>query len=175
MKQPRLGLYLIDIKYIRNLAHIDDHVMSVSPQVRKSARPFVGIVIICDKKQYCIPLSSPKPKHGKMANDIDFMKILDGDRIIGVLNFNNMIPVNEAVISRLDIRIGKNDTPEAVRYKKLMAKQLTFCQKNQDTIVKKANKLYQIIVTGKANHLLQKRCCDFSSLEKALDKFKPLV
>ena len=33
MKQPRLSLYLVDMKYIRNLAHADDHVMSVSPQV----------------------------------------------------------------------------------------------------------------------------------------------
>ncbi len=45
MKQPRLNLYLVDLKYIRNLSHVDDNVMSVSPQIGKSTRPFVGIIV----------------------------------------------------------------------------------------------------------------------------------
>ena len=65
MKQERLRLYTIDMKYIRNLAHADNNVMSVSPQIGKSTRPFVGIIVICDEKQYCVPLSSPKSKHCK--------------------------------------------------------------------------------------------------------------
>ena len=40
-EQKRLNLYLIDMKYIRNLAKTDDHVMSVSPQTGKETRPFV--------------------------------------------------------------------------------------------------------------------------------------
>ena len=36
MKQPRLSLYTIDLKYIRNLAKVDDNVLSISPQVGKS-------------------------------------------------------------------------------------------------------------------------------------------
>ena len=35
VEQKRLNLYLIDMKYIRNLAKADDHVMSVSPQAGK--------------------------------------------------------------------------------------------------------------------------------------------
>ena len=94
MKQQRLNLYLVDIKYIRDLARADDHVMSVSPQIGKSTRPFIGIIVICNDKQYCVPLSSPKPKHVTMKNDKDFTKIYDGERLIAVLNFNEMIPVN---------------------------------------------------------------------------------
>lgn len=41
LEQKRLNLYLIDMKYIRNLAKADDHVMSVSPQAGKETRPFV--------------------------------------------------------------------------------------------------------------------------------------
>ena len=63
VEQKRLNLYLIDMKYIRNLAKADDHVMSVSPQAGKETRPFVGIVIVCGTRKYCVPLSSPKPKH----------------------------------------------------------------------------------------------------------------
>ena len=31
MKSQRLGLYRIDIKYVRNLANVDDREMAVSP------------------------------------------------------------------------------------------------------------------------------------------------
>ena len=57
MKALRLHLYTIDIKYIRNLSKIDNNVMSVSPQINKQTRPFVGIVVICNDYKYCIPLS----------------------------------------------------------------------------------------------------------------------
>ena len=53
MKQNRLNLYLIDMKYIRNLAKADNHVMSVSPQIAKEKRPFVGIILICGIQKYC--------------------------------------------------------------------------------------------------------------------------
>ena len=175
MEQKRLNLYTVNMKYIRNLHNQgDDRVFSVSPQVGKDTRPFVGIVIICEEKQYCIPLSSPKDKHKNMKNGVDFHRVLDADgKLIGVLDFNNMIPVNNSVISRIDIRPDAHDAPSTAHYKRLMAKQLTFCQKNRDTIIKKANKLYQLITSGKANHLLTKRCCDFSSLESILKRYKP--
>ena len=171
MDQKRLALYKIDLKYVRDLSKADDNVMSVSPQAGKSTRPFIGIIVICNDKQYCVPFSSPKPKHNKMKNDTDFMKIMDGEKIIAVLNFNCMIPVSEKVVSKINISISRDDTPETIRYKKLISKQLSFCQKNQDLIVRKANKLYLMINSGKANNLLQKRCCDFKKLETILDKF----
>lgn len=75
MNQKRLSMYTVNMKYIRNLHNQgDDRVFSVSPQIGKETRPFIGIVIICDDKQYCIPLSSPKTKHQSMKNDIDFHK-----------------------------------------------------------------------------------------------------
>lgn len=73
--QSKLNLYTIDMKYIRNLHNTDDHVMSVSPQTGKSHRLFLGIVVICRERKYCIPLSSPKPKHAQMKDRIDFIKI----------------------------------------------------------------------------------------------------
>ena len=74
MKQKRLSIYQIDMKYVRDLAKADDKVMSVSPQENKESRPFVGIVVIMNDKKYCIPLSSPKSKHNQMKNDVDFTK-----------------------------------------------------------------------------------------------------
>ena len=77
MKQERLQLYRIDIKYIRNLHRIDDRVSSVSPQIGKQHRIYIGIVVICNENQYLIPLSHPVPKHRKMKPRADFDKIFD--------------------------------------------------------------------------------------------------
>lgn len=172
MRQQRLNLYLIDIKYIRNLAKADDHVMSVSPQIEKESRPFVGIVVICGLHKYCVPLSSPKPKHASMKNDVDFTKIMDQEKLIGVLNFNNMIPVNENCIKALNLKITIYDDIQTKQYKKLAVKQLEWCRQNQESIVKKANKLYNMVLSGKANVSLKKRCCNFQKLENILLKWK---
>ena len=93
MHRKKLALYYMDMKYVRDLHKIDDRVQSVSPQIHKSNRPFVGVVVICENQQYCIPLDSPKEKHLNKKNDVDFSRIFDGDKLIGVLNFNNMIIV----------------------------------------------------------------------------------
>lgn len=172
MKQPRLSLYTVNLKYIRNLAHTDDHVFSISPQTGKSTRPFLGIIVICDEKQYCVPLSSPKAKHQQMKNDIDFTKVFDSHgKLIGVLNFNNMIPVRNDVITRMDIKIHPYDSAEVKHYKNMTIDQLTFCQKNQDAIVRKANKLYRLVTTNKASGFVKRRCCKFGELEKVLSRF----
>ena len=172
MRQERLTLYKIDLKYIRNLAKVDDRVMSISPQINKCMRPFVGIVIVCNDKRYCIPLSSPKNKHKDMKNSVDFMKIYDGDKLIGVLNFNNMIPVNEEVIVPLDMKIRSGDTAPIKYYKVLCSKQLKWCQQHQENIIHRANRLYNLITSGNASHDLKKRCCDFNKLEKTLTKME---
>ena len=63
MKQERLNLYRIDMKYIRNLHNIDNRVSSVSPQIGKQHRIYVGIVVVCNEHKYLIPLSHPVEKH----------------------------------------------------------------------------------------------------------------
>ena len=174
MGNKRLNLYHIDMKYIRDLAKADDNVMSVSPQIGKASRPFVGIVIICDNKSYCIPLSSPKPKHQNMKNDKDFSKMRDKKgKLIGVINFNNMIPVDETVISRIDMRIHNNDNPQDRAYKNLLNNQLDWCNENKDSIINKANKLYKIVTETPDKMInLTKRCCNFRKLEGILEKRK---
>ena len=63
MKQEKLNLYCIDIKYIRNLHNIDDRVPSVSPKIGKQHRIYVGTVVICNEHKYLIPLLHPVEKH----------------------------------------------------------------------------------------------------------------
>ena len=173
MEQKRLSLYTVDMKLIRNYHNQgDDRVFSVSPQIGKETRPFVGIVVICDEKQYCIPLSSPKAKHKSMKNDVDFHRILDSKgKLIGVLDFNNMIPVREDVLQKVIIRIGPHDSEEIKRYKNLMIDQLNFCQHNQDIIIAKANKLYKFVDKRNTSRQLKQRCLKWSRLEAVLSRY----
>ena len=71
----------------------------------KELRPFIGILFEIDTCKYFAPLSSPKPKHRKMKNMIDFFKIKDGE--LDAVNFNNMIPVTDKNI--LDSKLYKQN------------------------------------------------------------------
>ena len=174
MKQNQLSFYTVDMKLIRNMHNQgDDRVFSVSPQVGKSSRPFVGLIIILGKRQYCVPLSSPKEKHKTMKNGLDFHRILDSDRkLIGVLDFNNMIPVRDDVVQKIQIRISKSDSPATKHYKDMMSDQLTFCRQNHEVIINKANKLYRMVQQKKAGAIVKRRCLNWTKLEEILDRFK---
>ena len=53
-----------------------------------------------------------------MKSQIDFIKIFDhnsrhpeySSKIIGILNLNNMIPVNNSVISKVNLKLNPHDT-----------------------------------------------------------------
>lgn len=176
----KLNLYYIDMKYVRNLSHVDDHVMSVSPQRQKQSRPFVGIVVMLNGRNYCIPLSSPKAKFEKMKSQLDLFKILDdrhknsngAPKLLGVLNINNMIPVDNAVIKEVDLRVSPKDDRETQRYKELMQMQIKFCRQNADVILSHARKVYDLVMlTPEKNRNLTRRCLNFAALESVLEKY----
>lgn len=170
MEQERLNLYFMDMKYVRNLHNADDRVQPVSPQIHKSHRPFVGVVVICGEHKYCVPLDSAKEKHKTQKNDVDFTRIFDGEKLISVLNFNNMIPVDDRFITKIDLKPSLHDMPEQARYKQLCIKEIAWCRKNQDAIAKKANKLYQLVQKPNCSGMLKRRCNDFKKLERVLEK-----
>ena len=168
------------MKYVRNLAKADDNVMSVSPQSGKAIRPFVGIIVLVNGKKYCIPLSSPKKKFEYKKNSVDFMRITENKKknisgapkVIGALSINNMLPVEDCLLTPIDLKIKPNDSEKTISYKDLMKNQLSYCQQNQDIIVKRANRLYDIVVRyPESNRNLEKRCCNFKKLEVVLEKY----
>ena len=78
--------------------------------VEKQNRPFLGVLFTIHDMEYFAPLSSPKPKHLKMHNTIDFVKIDDGK--LGAINFNNMLPVvknNYQIINLNQKNLNKKD------------------------------------------------------------------
>lgn len=171
MKQERLNLYRIDMKYIRNLHNVDNRVSSVSPQIGKQHRIYIGIIIICNDRKYLIPLSHPVEKHKKMNPRADFDKITDKHgRLIGVLNYNLMIPVENHQLIKVDLKTRKTDSANEIHYKQLCIDELNWCRKHADTIINKANCLYALC-TGTSNYKGKSRCLDFKKLEVACEKY----
>ncbi len=171
MKQERLNIYRIDIKYIRNLHKIDNRVSSVSPQMGKHHRVYIGIVVVCDERQYLIPLSHPVEKHKKMNPRADFDKIVDKrGKLIGVINYNLMIPVTEQQLIKVDLKKNSTDSIKDIFYKQLCIDELQWCRKHADIIINKANCLYKLCV-GESNYKGKDRCLDFKKLETECEKY----
>lgn len=55
------------MKYIRELHKVCDHVPSVSPQLGKDNRHFIGIIVMVNSRMYAIPITrhDGKPQKGK--------------------------------------------------------------------------------------------------------------
>lgn len=171
MKQERLNLYRIDIKYIRCLHNADNRVSSVSPQIGKQHRIYVGLVIICNQRKYLIPLSHPVEKHNKMRTCADFDKIFNKHgKLLGVLNYNLMIPVTEKQLIPLSLKIKPTDSPSEKFYKQLCIDEINWCRKHSDIIINKAHCLYQLCTTA-TNYKGKTRCLDFKKLELACDNY----
>ena len=172
----RFKLYNFNIKYIRNFHNVDDNVPSVSPQVGKQGRPFLGIIVLINGFKFCIPFTSNSGKKKKnfesMHENITFRKICDKDgKVLAALNLNNMIPVREEYVTEIDLRIHPTDTPELRRWKKLCIKELDWCQSHQNDIERLANELYRIY-TSDEPFGKRKICLNFPALERECNKAK---
>lgn len=172
--KKRFKLYNVNMKYIRNLHNVDDNVPSVSPQIGKQARPFLGIVVLINGSKFCIPLTSNSGKKNKnfesMRENITFRKICDKDgKVLAALNLNNMIPVRDEYVTEIDLKIRQGDRPELIRWKNLCMKELNWCQSNQDEIEHLANELYRIYSSGEPFGK-RKICLNFPALEKECNK-----
>ena len=169
----RLDLYTLDVNYVAELAKVDSKVMSVSPQQKKDNRPFVGVVVICNDKRYCIPLTSPKPKHQKMKDGLDFLRLFDNKgKLLGAMNLNNMIPVDDRLIKKIILLPFPTDSPQDIKYKDLLNDQLDWCNHNRKEIYGKASRLYDVVTRHyKGTERIVSRCCDFKKLEAALEQY----
>ena len=172
-EQGRLNLYKVDKKYIRDLHRADDRVSSVSPQIGKDKRVYIGLLIIGKKYKYVIPLSHPQQKHHKMKPSADFDKIYDKKgRLVAVLNFNLMIPVTDRQLTPVDLRIYADDSAHEKAYKYLCINEIEYCRKKNFSkiITDKANTLYDLC-TKESGYKGKKRCLDFVKLEMVCERF----
>lgn len=161
-----LKIVRVDSNYCDYLREYDNKVAYNKNE--KELRPFIGILFEIDKFQYFAPLSSPKPKHKKMKNTIDFLKIKQGE--LGAVNFNNMIPVKEDNYFLVDLNKETLTTAE-LKYQKLLKEQLNWLNKNYHQVQNKSFKLYQLYNNGKLPENVRNRCCNFKLLEEKCLKY----
>ena len=157
-------MYRIDEEYSKYIYTKDDNVVKAFNKKRK--RPFIGIILKINGLNYFAPLSSPKIKHQKMKNSIDFLKINNGRD--GVINLNNMIPVPSGKYYEINI---KEEIKKDKKYGLILKYQQIWCNNNKKQIRNYSNKLYKLIINNKSNISLKNRCCDFKILEEKLNQF----
>lgn len=166
----RLSFYIVDSTYCDYLRLTDPCVPYTMD--KKAKRPFVGILLEVHGVNYYAPLSSPKPKHLTMKNQVDFIKI-DGGKY-GVINLNNMIPIHSNSVTLVNPTVSVGDSVAEITYKNLLANQLTWCNAHKTEILDKALKLYNKITSGKGYSQLVARCCNFTLDEQKLKEYSKM-
>ncbi len=153
-------LVKVDYEYCDYLREYDSKVCY--NKGTKELRPYLGVLFEINKVQYFAPLSSPKLKHKSMPNNLDFVKIDNGN--LGAINFNNMIPLTEDNYELLDLKHNNS------KYYNLLRLQLRWLNRNSKYIINNACTLYTKYINGTLNKRIKERCCNFKLLEeKCLD------
>lgn len=148
-----MRIYKVKEDYVLYLKSFDDKVASN----KKERRPYIGIVLEINEFKYFAPLTSPKDKHKKMKNQLDFIKLDNGN--LGAINLNNMIPISNVALIEYDI-----DKEIDISYRELLKDQLRFINSNSKNIKDKAKKLY--IKVTEHNSFIKERCVNFKLLEE---------
>lgn len=78
----------------------------------------------------------------KMRDKIDFKKIVYHEELIGVSNFNLMIPVEGVLIQKIDTKIRKHDNADTRKKKELLIKESEWCNEHARELTNTANVLY---------------------------------
>ena len=135
----KFKLVRVDTKYCDYLRSFDNKVAYNKNE--KELRPFVGILFTIGDCEYFVPLFSPKLKHLKMKNTIDFFKIKNGKLV--AINFNNMIPVTKYNYKIIYLN-KKVLTLKEKKYQELSKDQLNWLNENYIQVKNKSSKLFQL-------------------------------
>ena len=121
-----------------------------------------------DKCEYFAPLSSPKSKHKSLKNTLDLIKINNGE--LGVVNFNNMIPVTNNNYVPFDLNKKPKEKSEKFRME-LLKDQLRWLTANKKEINNKSKLLYNLYKNNKLPKNVRDRCCNFPLLEEKCKEY----
>lgn len=159
-----MRLCYIKDSYIAFLKQYDQKV----PDNKNEQRPYIGVILEIKGKTYYAPLSSPKPKHLKMKNSLDFRKINHGK--YGALNLNNMIPVTPDAL----IPFYFEDISDK-RYRRLLENQYQCLRADRKQIEKDAGRLRSLLLREHTQSVyeqqLKARCCDLRVLEGVCGRY----
>ena len=105
-----------------------------------------------------------------MRDKIDFKKIIYHGELIGVLNFNLMIPVEDVMIQKIDTKIRRHDNADTRKKKLLLIKELEWCNEHARDLINTANVLYVKYVSGEF-FSAREQCLDFARMEIECEKY----
>ena len=157
------NLYICHISdsYIHYLHKYDYRV----PFNKGQRRPYVGVILTVGDYQYFVPMESPRPNHANIRPGMHILKLDEGR--LGLLGFNNMLPVPSFAIVPYDIKAEPN-----LKYRNLLLNQLDYCNRYKYDISDRAKRTYSSVVVRKLPFLCR-ISCDFKALEQACDKYRP--
>lgn len=158
-----LKIYEISEKYVNYLLPFAPHLFQNKQPGQQNTGKYIGVVLQVNGMDYFAPLSSFKPKHHKMKEGLDFIKIKD----YAVINLNNMFPAPKGTYQYVDFSQERN-----LKYQSLLMAEYRYIKSIQERIRKNAQTLYNHKQAHGDNTPLSKRCNDFSLLEEACKKYR---
>jgi len=161
-----MDFYRINEEYNRYLQSYEKENRGVTkvPNIRYADRNkfAFGAVMQVNGMNYYVSVSSFDKKQ-----EANILIRIPGDKkeIKGSLRFNYMIPVPEECIERLIIKDIEDE-----KYRSLLNKEYQFCIDNAERIQKKANKIYEMVITNRKQALTDNSCA-FDILEEGCREY----
>lgn len=193
-----MELYEVSVDYVEYLRRFEPRkILSVADG--KDKRKFMGVIVQKNGYKYVVPLSSPKylkdykikgysgerlPSDFSFVAYTDRIELLkkttapvvymytedrDGIDFFGKLQCNNMIPVPESELTKVDV-----DALTDIAYKTLIQKQIQFLRKNEEKILKKhVNVVYVNRKQGRMDiGYIKNATPDFTMLEEKCSEWE---
>lgn len=165
-----MNWFIVDKDYVNYLSQFDEKVGFV--EYGNRLKLHVGVVFEIENFKYYVPISSAKQKHQHMSNKLDFHKLQNQTtgEIYAVINLNNMIPVPDECLIRLRYDNIENfrsfaSENEKYSYIYLLQIEMSIISTIEETLKRKAKRLYEICANG-TDERLANRCCNFKVLEQ---------
>ncbi len=161
-----MDFYRVDEEYVRYLQKYEKENRGVTkvPNIRYNDRnkfAFGAVLQVNDIKYYVSVSSFDRNQ------EANILILVPGDEkeIKGSLRFNYMIPVPEECIERLIIKDIEDE-----KYRLLLNKEYRFCMDNAERIQRKANRIYEMVISNKKQQLTD-NSCDFRILEQGYREY----
>lgn len=166
--------YSIEESYITYLREVENRVPFIDYGSDKF-KPFFGNLFEIGDLVYVTQVSSPKGRHYKMTENIDFYKLYRGKKMLSVVNLNYMFPVpkeflKEVNYGELDNLLVFDNKESKSFYIGLLKSELKEIKNKKINL--RAEELYAFRYVHPEDKV-SKRCFDFKALEIKANEYAP--
>jgi protein AbiQ len=160
--------------YISYLKRFEEKIPNIDYGPEKF-KPFLNPLFEKDELIYVTQVSHPQRRHEYIKENVDFIKLFDKTKLIGVVNLNYMFPVPKELIINIekysDVSVHRTFETDKEKndYIALLKKEMKEIQNKR--ISEKAELLYD----RKNNYpedSVSKRCINFKELEEKALEYK---